>query len=316
MIWLSPRRPGLGGRAVLAAVLAHLLFTVVVFLELDPRAPRQGALEVEEQGFDIVFNSAAPPGGPVEVPPSAPPAPVEAPQAPPAPPTPPAPPQAVAPPPLPTPPAPPQPAAPQAPPSPAPPPPPRPLAEAPAPPPPPPPPPPPQVAEAPRPTPPPPPAVAPQRAEPQRPAAEPRPPLDLSHLPPIRLGEQGYRPRNQLDFTLPPVGQSQLGIPNLQVRGAEDADDWQREFYRWLSLNLRYPRDAAELGEQGLVAVRIITAPDGTVKRVELRTASRSITLNHYSQSVFRGAKLPPFKRPTSNEIEIDLRIRYNLIRR
>jgi TonB family protein len=319
MIWLSPRRPGLGGRAVLAAVLAHLLFTVVVFLELDPRAPRQGALEVEEQGFDIVFNSAAPPGGPVEVPPSAPPAPVEAPQAPPAPPTPPAPPQALAPPPSPAPPPPPPPPPPpqvaEAP-RPTPPPPPRPLAEAPAPPPPPPPPTPPQVAEAPRPTPPPPPAVAPQRAEPQRPAAEPRPPLDLSHLPPIRLGEQGYRPRNQLDFTLPPVGQSQLGIPNLQVRGAEDADDWQREFYRWLSLNLRYPRDAAELGEQGLVAVRIFTAPDGTVKRVELRTASRSITLNHYSQSVFRGAKLPPFKRPTSNEIEIDLRIRYNLIRR
>jgi TonB family protein len=145
---------------------------------------------------------------------------------------------------------------------------------------------------------------------------EPRPPLDLSHLPPIRLGEQGYRPGHQLDFTLPPVGNLQLGIPNLQVRGADDADDWQREFYRWLALNLRYPRDAAELGEEGLVAVRIFTAPDGTVRRVELRTASRSITLNHYSQSVFRGAKLPPFKRATSNEIEIDLRIRYNLIRR
>jgi TonB family protein len=179
------------------------------------------------------------------------------------------------------------------------------------------------MAEAPRPVTPPPrpapvpiPPETPQRAEPDRAAAEPRPPLDLSHLPPIRLGEQGYRPRNQLDFTLPPVGDSQLGVPNLQVRGADDADDWQREFYRWLALNLRYPRDAAELGEEGLVAVRIFTAPDGTVRRVELRTASRSITLNHYSQSVFRGAKLPPFKRATSNEIEIDLRIRYNLIRR
>ena len=46
-------------------------------------------------------------------------------------------------------------------------------------------------------------------------------------------------------------------------------------------LNLRYPRDAADFGEEGLVGVRIITAPDGTVRRVELRTASRSITLNH-----------------------------------
>ena len=311
--WLSPKRPGLGGRAILAAVLAHLLFTVVVFLELDPRAPRQGALEVEEQGFDIVFNSVAPPGAPVEVPSSPPP--VPPPPTPQAPPAPPLPPQAVAPPAPPAPPRPPQPITPQAPPSPAPPPPPRPLAEAPAPPPPPPPPPP-QMAEAPRPTPPPPPTEPPPRAEQQRPSAEPRPPLDLSHLPPIRLGEQGYRPRNQLDFTPGPVPNAALGVPNLQVRGADDADDWQREFYRWLQDNLRYPRDAAEFGEQGLVGVRIITAPDGTVRRVELRTASRSITLNHYSQSVFRGAKLPAFKRPTSNEIEIDLRIRYNLIRR
>jgi outer membrane biosynthesis protein TonB len=160
------------------------------------------------------------------------------------------------------------------------------------------------------------PPQAPQRAEPQRPAAEPRPPLDLSHLPPIRLGEQGYQPRNQLDFTPGPVPNAALGIPNLQVRGADDADDWEREFYRWLQLNLRYPRDAADFGEQGLVGVRIVTAPDGTVLRVELRTASRSIILNHYSQSVFRGAKLPAFKKPKSSEIEIDLRIRYNLIRR
>ncbi|MFM7690660.1 MAG: hypothetical protein ACKPAC_14580, partial [Alphaproteobacteria bacterium] len=73
IIWLSPKRPGLGGRAILAAVLAHLLFTVVVFLELDPRAPRHGALEVEEQGFDIVFQGSLEPGAPVAVPPSPPP---------------------------------------------------------------------------------------------------------------------------------------------------------------------------------------------------------------------------------------------------
>jgi len=335
--WRGPQRPGLGGRAVLASVLAHLLFTIVIFLEIDPRAPRHGALDIVEQGFDIVFQGSLEPGAPVAVPPSsAPPAPASVPPPPPSAmmvPPPPAPPAPEAPrtaePPLPqTVPSPPSPPPPrplvEAPPPP--PPPPRPLVEAPAPPPPPPPPPPPappQMAEAPRPvTPPPRPAPVPpqpetpQRAEPERPAPEPRPPLDLSHLPPIRLGEQGYRPRNQLDFTLPPVGNLQLGIPNLQVRGAEDADDWQREFYRWLALNLRYPRDAAELGEQGLVAVRIFTAPDGTVRRVELRTASRSITLNHYSQSVFRGAKLPAFKRPTSNEIEIDLRIHYRLIGR
>ena len=164
--------------------------------------------------------------------------------------------------------------------------------------------------------PPPPPAVAPQRTEPPRPNVEPRPPLDLSHLPPIRLGEQGYRPRNQLDFTLGPVPNTVLGIPNLVVRGAEDVDDWRREFYRWWDLNSRYPPDAVFFREQGRVRVRVFLSPDGTVRRVELLSGSRSITLNHYSQSVFRGAKLPAFKRPTSNEIEFDLLIDYRLIRR
>ncbi|MCA3361564.1 MAG: energy transducer TonB [Roseomonas sp.] len=119
-----------------------------------------------------------------------------------------------------------------------------------------------------------------------------------------------------MDFTLGPIPNAMLGAPNLQVRGAEQLDDWRRDFYRWLDDNLRYPRDAAEFGEQGLVGVRIIAAPDGTVRRIELRTASRSIILNHYSQSVFRGAKLPAFKRPTSSEVEIDLSINYRLIRR
>ncbi|MFM7780170.1 MAG: hypothetical protein ACKPB8_15700, partial [Alphaproteobacteria bacterium] len=145
IIWLSPKRPGLGGRAILAAVLAHLLFTVFVFLELDPRAPRHGALEVEEQGFDIVFQGSLEPGAPVAVPPSPPP---PAPPTAAVPSTPPVPPQipAPTPPPVPELPRPPQPTAQQTPPSPTPPQPPRPLAEAPAPPPPPPPPP--QLAEA------------------------------------------------------------------------------------------------------------------------------------------------------------------------
>jgi len=315
--WRIPKRPALGALAILVSVLAHLFLTGIVFLELDPRAPRHGALEAEEQGFDIVFDGSAAPGAPVEVPPTPPP-PAQASVAPPSPM---AGPPAPAPPPIPAPP-PPQPATPQAIPSP-PPPPPSPLADLPAPPPPPPPPPQAQMAEAPRPVPPAPQPVpdapqpvAPQRTEAPRPNAEPRPPLDFSHLPPIRLGEQGYRPRNRLDFTLGPVPNAALSVPNMQLRGAENTDNWRREFYRWLDQNVRYPRDAADFGEQGIVGVRIFAAPDGAVRRVELRTASRSITLNHYSQSVFRGAKLPAFTRPESNEVEIDLRIHYNLIRR
>ncbi len=164
--------------------------------------------------------------------------------------------------------------------------------------------------------PPPPPPLPQQRAEPQRPMPDSPAPLDLSHLPPVRLGEQGYRPRHRLDFTLGPVPNAVLGVPNLQVRGAGDVDEWRREFDRWWQDNARYPPDAVFFREQGRVRVRVFLSPDGTVRRVELLSGSQSITLNHYSQSVFRGAKLPAFKRPTSNEIELDFLIDYRLIRR
>lgn len=290
----SPKRPALRSGSIGASIFAHVLALLLMQLDLDSQGPKRGALEAQENGFEIVFNAEAEQGAAAEMPP----------------------------PPLPTPPVPPQPPAPPVPPTPPTPTPPEPVPPPPAPLPPAPRPAPPtlspdgQQATAPPPVPPPPPPPVPQAPETPRAMAEPRPPLDLSHLPPIRLGEQNPQPRHRLDFTPGPVGNAALGVPNLEVRGAEDADEWQREFYRWLQTNLRYPRDAADFGEEGLVGVRIITAPDGTVRRVELRTASRSITLNHYSQSVFRGAKLPPFRRATSDEVTVDLRIRYNLIRR
>jgi TonB family protein len=146
-------------------------------------------------------------------------------------------------------------------------------------------------------------------------------PLDLTDRPPIRLGEadpsRPGAPRRGLDLrpgaTLPGPGD----VENLRVRGAQAGPDWRNAFRMWLDRNLRYPREAAELGEEGPVTVRITTGADGRVRRVELRTGSRSIFLNHYSQVVFRGAALPPFPPGTAEEeVTIDLTINYILIRR
>ncbi|MBP0467012.1 TonB family protein, partial [Roseomonas sp. PWR1] len=151
------------------------------------------------------------------------------------------------------------------------------------------------------------------------PAAPPAPPrvqpLDLTNRPPIRLGEAPpAAPRRGLDLspgaTLPGPGDDQ----NLRVRGAQAGPDWRNAFRQWLEQNLRYPREAAELGEQGPVTVRIITGADGRVRSVEMRTASRSIFLNYYSQAVFRGRNLPPFPPGTAEEqVTIDLTINYIL---
>ncbi|NKE19225.1 TonB family protein [Neoroseomonas oryzicola] len=331
------------------SALLHGLFFLAVLLEFDPRS-RRGPQELPPPSFAMVFEGGsdqaprgaeAPEEGPVvtaEAPPPAPPPPPPAPprlaEAPPVPPPPP-------PPPAPAPPAPPPPPAPrtETPPPPQPPPPstapPAPTIPEPArpveagPPPPPPPPAPPvptpspappdrpaprQLAEVPLPPPPPPPPP-PSPAQPQQ------QPLDLTDRPPIRLGEndpsRARAPQRGLDLrpgaTIPGPGD----VENLRVRGAQAGPDWRNAFRAWLDRNLRYPREAADLGEEGPVTVRITTGADGRVRGVELRSASRSIYLNYYSQAVFRGANLPPFPPGTAEEqVTIDLTINYYIVRR
>lgn len=199
-----------------------------------------------------------------------------------------------------------------------------------------PPPPPPAAPPTPRPVPATPPAAAPERpaspappqvaALPLPPPSPPPPPplevtpqrdpLDLTNRPPIRLG-QPAAPQRGLDLrpgaSLPGPGD----VENLRVQGAQAGPDWRNAFRQWLDRTLRYPREAAELGEQGPVTVRITTGADGRVRRVELRQGARSVFLNHYSQAVFRGATLPPFPPGTAEEeVTIDLTINYILFRR
>jgi TonB family protein len=163
------------------------------------------------------------------------------------------------------------------------------------------------------PMPPPPPPPAPPAAAPPEPRLAP---LDLTRRPPVQLGETGRAlaprlgPDVQTGVTLSGPGATE----SLRVRGAQAGPDWRNAFRLWLQQNLRYPREAVDLGEQGPVSVRINTGPDGRVRSVEMRAPSRSIHLNFYSQNVFRGAQLPPFPPGTAEEeVTIDLTINYIL---
>ncbi|WP_027283516.1 TonB family protein [Rubritepida flocculans] len=306
-----------------------------------------GAERPEADAPEGIEAPPAPPAPPLALPPAAPPA------APPAPPPPPSPPLAEAapvPPPPPAQAAPPQAPALEAPPSPAPPPPPA-LAEAPrpvAPPPLPPRPEAPPIAEAfpdlptaeellapptplrlperfalplpPGPTPQPPPRPQPRPA-PQRP--------DLPGIwapEGVQIGPQAGaappagRPQGRgLDTRVDPrfLEGRPSADPSVRVTGAQVGADWRAAFRRWLDQNIRYPERAIQLGEDGTVRVRVVAAPDGTVRSVQLVGPSTSPSLNFATSFPFQGARLPPFPPPADpNGVTIDLTVNYILIRR
>lgn len=105
--------------------------------------------------------------------------------------------------------------------------------------------------------------------------------------------------------------------PQVRVTGAQVGADWRAAFRRWLDENIRYPQRAIELREQGSVRVRVIAAPDGTVRSVELVMPSGSPSLNVATTFPFSGARLPAFPPPADpNGVTVDLQVNYILIRR
>lgn len=141
------------------------------------------------------------------------------------------------------------------------------------------------------------PSFTPPRPTPGRPLS-PRAPLDLAVSPRLLEG------RTSPD-------------PSVQVRGAQVGPDWNAAFRRWLDQNLFYPIRAIEEGDSGTVRVRVTARPDGTVTGVRLTGASASPWLNSGTTRPFPGARLPPFPPGADpNGVEVDLTVRYILIRR
>jgi len=103
----------------------------------------------------------------------------------------------------------------------------------------------------------------------------------------------------------------------IAITGARDAASWLNLFRAWLERNKFYPRDAAQLGMQGPVRLRIIVEPDGRVRAVDITRPSYSPFLNGGALTLFRGRTLPPFPPGTTDpQVTIDLTINYILIGR
>jgi len=122
-----------------------------------------------------------------------------------------------------------------------------------------------------------------------------------------------------MDTTVDPrFSQGQFSTdPQVRITGANVGADWRAAFRRWLDDNLRYPRRAVELREQGRVRVRVQVNADGTVREVRLVGPSASPSLNFGTTFPFEGARLPAFPPPVDpNGVTIELTVNYILITR
>ncbi|WP_421990706.1 energy transducer TonB [Roseococcus sp.] len=350
-----PERRRLGFQAaILGSVLAHLLLGLALYFWPDPRKPQETlpppTFDIVFEGGQPQQSEAEPTEGePSEPQPPEPPSMAEEPpppEAPPQPGLPPPPPPAQQT--LPQPPAPPPPSPVPAPPMPMP-----PVQQAlPLPPPPVPPPTPPvqQAEPAPRmegtidlfapptalrlpdrlseslPPPPPPPPPAPpqtQQRPPSQQAQPPRPNLPGIWAPGgVQLGQPptppaGRRQARGLDLTVDPrltEGRPSRD-PSVRVSGANVGADWRAAFRRWLDQNIHYSQQAIMRGEDGQVRVRIMAAPDGTVRGVQLTGPSTSPSLNFGTTYPFNGARLPAFPPGSDPNVTIDLTVNYVLLR-
>ncbi|MBK1660192.1 TonB family protein, partial [Paracraurococcus ruber] len=155
-----------------------------------------------------------------------------------------------------------------------------------------------------------------------------RPPSEPERLPGLWL-PQGFqlqpapRPeaprRGGLDLSLGSLAALGRGgvEPQLSVRGAEVGPDWRNAFRRWLDENVRYPPNAAVVGDEGTNRIQLLVDPDGRVRGARLTRRSGSVWLDAGLEIPFRNAVLPPFPPGADPKgVEVNLTVHWSIIRR
>ncbi|MFC7477686.1 TonB family protein [Dankookia sp. GCM10030260] len=182
----------------------------------------------------------------------------------------------------------------------------------------------------------PPPPPAPRQERPQQEAAVIAPPRPARPAPPpseqlpglwlpdaARLAPSpSQRPQSQarrgMDLSLNSlsvIGRNQPE-PQVSIRGATVGDDWRRGFRRWLDENVRYPANAAAVGDEGVNRIQLLVAPDGRVKSWRIVRRSGSVWLDAGLEGPFRNAVLPAFPPGADPDgVEVNLTVHWNIIR-
>lgn len=121
-----------------------------------------------------------------------------------------------------------------------------------------------------------------------------------------------------IDLSVSPVGpaRGRTGEEmNVRVVAGHAGRDWLGDLHDWVERHKYYPNQAAELGEDGTVVVRVRVARDGRVQDVDLVDRSGSQLLDLALLGLFRRAQLPQFPpNMTDSEITFDFTMHYILL--
>ncbi len=94
-----------------------------------------------------------------------------------------------------------------------------------------------------------------------------------------------------------------------------EGTDWRNALSRWVSEHAYYPEQARREGEEGDAKVRVVAAPDGRVKEVELIGKSGSMWLDLALLALFRDQHIPPLPYGVTEPIDFNFTMHYILIR-
>lgn len=101
--------------------------------------------------------------------------------------------------------------------------------------------------------------------------------------------------------------------PFAQVAGQPLGTPWFAAFRLWVEEHKYYPTQAAQMGQQGSVTVRVVVGPDGRVRSVALMEGSGSPFLDLALQGMFRGAQLPALPLHVTGPVTVQVRMTYIL---
>jgi TonB family protein len=117
-------------------------------------------------------------------------------------------------------------------------------------------------------------------------------------------------------MSLGPASRGTADPTPLSERDEEVAGaDWRNALSHWVSEHAYYPEQARRELQEGDAKVRVVAAPDGRVKEVELIGKSGSMWLDLALLSLFRDQHIPPLPHGISDPIEFNFTMHYMLIR-
>lgn len=118
-------------------------------------------------------------------------------------------------------------------------------------------------------------------------------------------------------MSLGPAARGATNLSPFANRDAEaDGTDWRNALSRWVADHAYYPEQARRDGEEGDAKVRVVAAPDGRVKVVELVGKSGSQWLDLALLALFRDQRIPPLPFGQTEPLEFVFTMHYVLIRR